>query len=472
MRSTEQVKLIGKLATSEHTSTAEKRARILSHVPHWKKYELAGALPPGSSIKLMALHNQSLLVRSQLLGSNKQLRQLMLNCLSITPDLEPSQYVLTMLYELVRDDAGQYEGFIEIIKGVPIFDKFMAFLDRPKVDTYLTDKLLFFLTGLMSHANEGIFSLENVLTLLERIMIPKIESGDIPKPDKQTSNEDIISRKLQSLSSTRSHCSNIGILDVLGNLVKVDLYRMIILLYPNVIEFLLNNLSSTSVTSHLYKTCVIVWLISYNKDTIPILVEKNLIRSIANSIVDCRSEKVVRVSLNVLKNVVDNDTAVESIIDLGLLQYLTILEYEKWLDPDIYEEIHQGQIMINNKLKQFSNFDRYCLELDKKQFKWSFLHTEKFWHENFMNFEVDEFSAIKRLVQLVKVCEDPTTLAVACFDIGEFARLHPMGKQVLGKFNTKEILMALMTSPNREVAREALLSIQKLMLNRWSKSSN
>ncbi|KAK9174148.1 V-ATPase subunit H family protein [Cryptosporidium meleagridis] len=478
MRSTEQVKLIGKLASSEHTSTAEKRSRILSHAPHWKKYELAGALPVGSSIKLMALHNQSLLVRSQLLSSDKQLRQLVLNCLGITPDLEPAQYILTMIYELVRDDAGQYHGFVETTRGIPIFEKFMQFLERPKVDSYLSDKLLFFLSGLISHSNDGAYTKENITELIDHLFkTPENRrslsgaSQDDSSLFSVTSSSNV--NKMESSYSTLNggYCSVIGALDVLGNLVKVDSYRMLVLSHPNVIEFISSNLSSSSPTSHIYKACVVVWLLSFNEETVPILVSRDLIRQIANTIIDCRSEKVVRVTLNLLKNVMNNDAAIESIIDLGLLQYLTILEYEKWLDPEIYEEIRQGQIMIDQKLKQFSNFDRYCIELEKKKFKWSFLHTEKFWLENVMNFETDEFAAIKKLAHLLKTSDDPVTLAVACFDIGEFARLYPMGKQILGKLNVKEVLMTLMTSPNREISKEALLSIQKIMLNKWNRAN-
>ncbi|KAH8740314.1 hypothetical protein FG386_001589 [Cryptosporidium ryanae] len=466
MRSTEQVKLIGKLASSEHTSTAEKRSRILGHPPHWRKYELAGALPVGSSTKLMALHSQSLLVKSQLLSSDKQLRQLVLNCLGITPDLEPAQYILTMLYELLRDDAGQYQGFVETIKGVAVFEKFIQFLDRPKVDTYLSDKLLFFLSGLISHSSENSFTQENIIELLDHLFrIPENKKNQILNSDETNNNPN------SALNLTGGYCSMIGALDVLGNLAKVDSYRMLMLNYPGVVEFLSVNLNPGSLTSHIYKACVVVWLLSFNKEAIPILVSTDLIRKTAKSITNCRSEKVVRVTLNLLKNVMDSDSAVESIIDIGLLQHLTILEYEKWLDPEIYEEIRQGQIIIDQKLKQFSNFDRYCIELDKKRLRWSFLHTEKFWIENVMNFEAEEFHTIKKIIHILKTSDDPTTLAVACFDIGEFARLYPMGKQILGKLAVKEILMTLMTSTNREVSREALLAIQKLILNKWNRSS-
>ncbi|KAH0477707.1 MAG: hypothetical protein KVP17_004187 [Porospora cf. gigantea B] len=83
-----------------------------------------------------------------------------------------------------------------------------------------------------------------------------------------------------------------------------------------------------------------------------------------------------------------------------------------------------------------------------------------------MQFEVDEFAYVKKLVQALRQ-RNSTTLAVVCHDLGEFARLHPTGKLVLNKLRAKEMVMALMSHKEREVSREALLCMQKMMLNRW-----
>ena len=53
---------------------------------------------------------------------------------------------------------------------------------------------------------------------------------------------------------------------------------------------------------------------------------------------------------------------------------------------------------------------------------------EKFWRENVMVFEKDEFITIQKIERLLD-SDDPATQAVACYDLGEFARLHPAGKK-------------------------------------------
>lgn len=85
--------------------------------------------------------------------------------------------------------------------------------------------------------------------------------------------------------------------------------------------------------------------------------------------------------------------------------------------------------------------------------RWGFIHSEKFWLENAEKFDREQFAAVKALVALLKSdSTDDTTKAVACHDIGEFARVYPTGKQVLNRFSAKPAVMALMTSKDRDVS--------------------
>ncbi len=74
----------------------------------------------------------------------------------------------------------------------------------------------------------------------------------------------------------------------------------------------------------------------------------------------------------------------------------------------------------------------------------------------------------RRLVDVVKTSKDDTALAVACYDLGEFARFHPDGKKVISASEGKTALMMKMQyKENANVARQALLAVQKLMVSNW-----
>ena len=62
---------------------------------------------------------------------------------------------------------------------------------------------------------------------------------------------------------------------------------------------------------------------------------------------------------------------------------------------------------------------------------------------------------------------DPKTLAVACNDLGQFCSTHPRGRPIVGECGGKEKVMALMTNSDPEVAKSALICVQKLLVANW-----
>ncbi|CAE8605404.1 unnamed protein product, partial [Polarella glacialis] len=126
---------------------------------------------------------------------------------------------------------------------------------------------------------------------------------------------------------------------------------------------------------------------------------------------------------------------------------------------------------ISAEVNEMSNFERYERELQTGHLQWGFIHSGKFWAENALKFESNDFRALKVLAGLLlSPLTDVTTLAVACHDLGEFVTLHPLGKKRVAQLQVKERVMELMGSTEasyREVRREALLCCQKLMLNKW-----
>ena len=79
-----------------------------------------------------------------------------------------------------------------------------------------------------------------------------------------------------------------------------------------------------------------------------------------------------------------------------------------------------------------STFEKYRKEIDSGILKWGCVHTTSFWEDNYKDFEYNKFEYIERLVSIIR---SPMTLTesdiemkcIACFDLGEFARLYPSG---------------------------------------------
>lgn len=106
------------------------------------------------------------------------------------------------------------------------------------------------------------------------------------------------------------------------------------------------------------------------------------------------------------------------------------------------------------------------------------MHTEKFWQTQFIHFnDHDNLGCINILIEMLgagqhqyvdKVQMD-SMKAIACYDLGEFARFFPMGKAYLEEKNAKVHIAELMSAPDSsaELKKEAITAYQKLLMNSW-----
>lgn len=83
----------------------------------------------------------------------------------------------------------------------------------------------------------------------------------------------------------------------------------------------------------------------------------------------------------------------------------------------------------------------------------------------------ENLDLIKLLIEFIMPSDyDDREKAIACFDLGEFARFFPYGRQYLETLNVKEKIIVLMATPNSssELKKEAITCYQKLLMNSWS----
>lgn len=103
---------------------------------------------------------------------------------------------------------------------------------------------------------------------------------------------------------------------------------------------------------------------------------------------------------------------------------------------------------LDEHYQVFSSIEKFRKESRKKQIRWGPVHTEKFWQENHMFFQ-ENLDIIKHLVERIEAgTDDDTTLAVICFDLGEFARFTDQGRQLLITIKLKDYLSKIMQRAN------------------------
>ncbi|CAJ1343655.1 unnamed protein product [Effrenium voratum] len=418
------------------SKAAEIHQSILSFKPDWESYEATKA--QAHVLKLIEADAPAIKNKSMIQG-HIQVVQACMNVMTLRDD-KPIRWLLTLFYDMLREDSSSYGIFEEATRQkIEVYKPLMALLGRKDLDNYTADKVSWLLSAVMSHVPHCV-SEANVKEFLAMVLDP---------------------------STT---CSDLGQLEAITNLVKSNAFRKLVWSQPGIADCVFKIQPKSSPSPHLYKCIFAIWALSFDKEITSSLKEMHVIKKLRETLTYSRVEKVIRLCLTVLRNFLSDKSLCEDIVEEGILEAVQQLEFEKWRDAELYEDIKDMAIQIGSEVSEMSNFERYERELQTGKLHWGFIHSSKFWAENVMKFESNDYRALKMLASLLQSsATDATTLAVACHDIGEFVTLHPLGKKKVAQLQVKEKVMELMAAQNqsREVRREALLCCQKIMLNKW-----
>ncbi|KAF9598005.1 hypothetical protein IFM89_023577 [Coptis chinensis] len=215
----------------------------------------------------------------------------------------------------------------------------------------------------------------------------------------------------------------------------------------------------------LYETCLSIWLLSYYEPAIEYLATSRTLPRLVEVVKGSTKEKVVRVVVLTLKNLLPKGTFGAQMVDVGLPQIIQNLKAQAWTDEDLLEALNQLEEVMRDNVKKLSSFDKYKQEVLLGHLDWSPIHKDpNFWRENISNFEENDFQILRVLVTILETSTEPRVLAVACYDLSQFIQYHPAGRIIATDLKVKERVMQLMNHENVEVTKNALLCIQRLFL--------
>jgi len=242
--------------------------------------------------------------------------------------------------------------------------------------------------------------------------------------------------------------------------------------YKILLEFLENECLTNAQIAYNIVGCL--WILSYH-DKSHIFFEdygRAVIEKVSKILDYFSWEKLVRIMLMLFDNLKENAVCQEHLSDIDCLSLVIKLQNRHWVDEDINKLLEKLFEFLETNQKVFSSIDKLRNQVKRGQLRWGPCHTEKFWQENFILF--DNSDGLQLIKDIVVIClgegSNDRTKAVACFDLGEFARFFPNGKQVLDTYNVKQKMAQLMQSKNvtSEVKKEAITCYQKLLMNSWS----
>jgi len=220
-----------------------------------------------------------------------------------------------------------------------------------------------------------------------------------------------------------------------------------------------------------YQLIFSIWLLTFDEsicaeiskthNIIPILID------IAKSAI---KEKVVRVVLQAFRNMLEKAPNANMIPMLGnkMVPFCETLLGRKWSDSEITEDLTYLKEELSKNIQKLSTFDEYSAEVFSGKLEWSPPHkSEQFWKSNAEKLNENNYELLRILTRLFSTSTDPTVLAVACNDLGQYVKYHPEGKKFVQDIGAKQHIMELMTHEDPDVRYQALCATQKYMLHAW-----
>lgn len=275
-------------------------------------------------------------------------------------------------------------------------------------------------------------------------------------------------------------------------------------LLPKVITEACEASDSASLIQTIYEALLCTWMLSFESRGLVELTEAKLIPTVHRVLQKLQKEKCVRLALMTLKNfgiaqqryyawrTPEGSAAASAdpqfhllgninrgkgpsffadMIGVGINKTLWQLARRKFGDEDILAEVEELTALLDQNLDAITSFSEYKGEVQSGMLEWSPVHSSiKFWKENAGKFEENGYEVLKDLASLVMNSRNDLTLAIACHDIGELVRHHPTGRALLQLpqlRGVKERVMQHMSHQNSEVSKNALLAVQKIMVQKW-----
>lgn len=232
---------------------------------------------------------------------------------------------------------------------------------------------------------------------------------------------------------------------------------------------LLKSSNSPSNSQLLYEICLCVWQLSYLKQAAELMGSSGLVRGLVDVCRTVQKEKVFRTSLASLRNLINyQDLGLASdMVDAGLPKVVATRQLQSWGDEDIVEMLEYMDQKLKEGIQVLSSFEKYKKEVLSGSLDWTPMHTsEIFWRENIDMFEEKDFQVLRVLLKVIEASREAKTLAVGCYDLGMFITIHPQGRHIVSDLRGKELVMRLMSHPDQEVRKQALLCVQKIMLTK------
>ncbi|OZJ03068.1 hypothetical protein BZG36_04613, partial [Bifiguratus adelaidae] len=283
--------------------------------------------------------------------------------------------------------------------------------------------------------------------------------------------------QLSSWLQKQLQSNNASVVDlavqVLESLLQIKEYRKKVWDNERLVDTLVGVLKRNTTSPQMqYQVIFCFWLLTFEREVAATINKKYDIIPMTLEI--CKAaikEKVVRVIIATFRNLVEiaPEANLPAMLVAKLLPYTENLSARKWSDSEIAEDVNFVKEQLTENFQSLSTFEEYASEVQTGKLEWSPPHqSETFWKQNASRLNENDHELVKILARLLSTSQDPLVLAVAAHDIGQYVKFGQKdAKKYVQDIGAKQKVMELMTHPDKDVRYQALLAVQKYMVNAW-----
>jgi len=159
----------------------------------------------------------------------------------------------------------------------------------------------------------------------------------------------------------------------------------------------------------IYATICCLWQISFDRSNMWLFEKQDLelVKNVINELRKAEKEKILRVSLALLKNLCEESNAtVEIMVENKLLREIDAIAKRVIKDEDVKAYIEQVATIMEQSIKILSSYEKYISELQNGNLVPGVTHTEAFWKENVRHFEENRFENIAKIAALLQSTDE------------------------------------------------------------------
>ncbi|GBG68832.1 hypothetical protein CBR_g3526 [Chara braunii] len=226
-----------------------------------------------------------------------------------------------------------------------------------------------------------------------------------------TGVEDVLQRFVTWLCSQLRHSSHTskavaGAVNCLSVLLREVAVRAMFIRQEGLkyLSVLITPASSLQQMQLLYEAILCVWLLTFYEGAAQQFGSTQVIPGLIDVAKNSTKEKVTRVAILSLKNLLQKANFGNVMVDSGLPKVVQVLKMQAWADEDLKDALDSLEESLRVNIKVLSSFEQYRKEVLSGSLEWTPMHKDvSFWSENIKHFEEHDFEV---RIAALHMCEE------------------------------------------------------------------